>query len=53
VALPVGTIVTLTPQPRPGARFVGWTGADGCSGTGPCTLTVTSARTVTARFARP
>jgi hypothetical protein len=53
VALPAGTTVILTPRPHPGARFIGWVGTDGCSTAGPCTLTMTSARTVTARFAMP
>jgi hypothetical protein len=44
--------VTLVPQPQAGARFVGWTGG-GCSGTGSCTVRVTQATTVTARFTTP
>lgn len=42
--------VTLTARGRRGARFAGWRGA-GCSGTGTCTIALTSRRTVTAVFA--
>ena len=34
-----GTEVTLTAAPAAGSSFTGW--ASGCSGTGPCTLTMT------------
>jgi hypothetical protein len=44
-----GTVVTLTATPAPGSTFEGWTGG-GCSGTGPCTLTLTANTTVFARF---
>src|SRR5437867_3949488 len=44
-----GTVVTLTATPAADATFDGWTGG-GCSGTGPCTLTLTADTTVTARF---
>ena len=44
-----GTVVTLTATPAANATFDGWTGG-GCSGTGPCTLTLTADTTVTARF---
>jgi hypothetical protein len=44
-----GTSVTLQASPTTdGSRFVGWGGA--CSGTGPCTVTVDAAKSVTARF---
>jgi hypothetical protein len=43
-----GTTVTLTPQPAVGSRFVGW--SRGCSGTGPCAVTLTDATGVTALF---
>jgi hypothetical protein len=35
-----GATVTLTATPAAGSTFSGWSGA--CSGTGPCTLTMTS-----------
>ena len=43
-----GTRVTLNAAPRPGSTFTGWSGA--CSGQGPCTVTMSGARTVTAVF---
>jgi len=46
---PHGTSVTLTATPAAGSAFSGWTGA--CSGTGPCTITMTAATVVTATFA--
>lgn len=46
---PVGTIVTLTAIPATGSTFTGWSGG-GCSGTGTCTTTISSATTVTATF---
>lgn len=45
---PAGTSVTLTPEARSGAVFTGWSGA--CSGTGPCTVVMDVARSVTATF---
>ncbi len=45
-----GTQVILTPTPQPGSRFVGWNGFAGCSGTGPCTVTMKQAQSVTATF---
>jgi hypothetical protein len=44
-----GTVVTLTATPDLLSLFDGWTGCDSASGT-TCTVTMTSARTVTARF---
>jgi hypothetical protein len=45
-----GDSVTLTAAPaNPGSTFIGWSGG-GCSGTGGCTLTLTSPTTVTANF---
>jgi len=44
-----GTVVTLTAAPAPGASFTGFSG-EGCSGTGPCIVTVDDARSVTATF---
>lgn len=44
-----GTKVTLTATPAPGSDFKGWSGA-GCSGTGSCTVTMSSDQQVTATF---
>lgn len=44
-----GTVVTLTAAPTGGSTFVGWSGG-GCTGTGTCMVTMTSATTVTAMF---
>lgn len=44
-----GTAVTLTATPDSGSAFAGWSGG-GCSGTGPCTVTMSSDQTVTATF---
>ena len=41
--------VTLTATAAAGSTFAGWSGA-GCSGTGDCTVTMSDAITVTARF---
>ena len=43
-----GTMVTLTAAADVGSTFVSWTGA--CSGSGACTVSMTEARSVTARF---
>ena len=43
-----GSTVTLTATPVAGSTFVGWSG--GCSGTGPCAVTVAADLTVTATF---
>lgn len=45
-----GTPVVLTATPGAGSLFSGWNGG-GCSGTGSCTVTMTSALTTTAAFA--
>jgi Divergent InlB B-repeat domain/Lamin Tail Domain len=47
--LPDGTQVTLSASPNPGSTFAGWSGG-GCSGTSTCTVTMSSAQTVTATF---
>src|SRR5437867_590289 len=44
-----GTVVTLTAAPAAGSVFTGWSGG-ACSGTGPCTLTLTATTAVTATF---
>ena len=43
-----GTSVTLNAAPGPGYRFFGWGGA--CSGTGACTVSMSSAKNLTAEF---
>ena len=43
------TAVTLTARPDRGSRFLGW--QHGCSGKARCTITLNSAKAVTARFA--
>ena len=43
-----GTQVTLTATPASGSAFAGWAGA--CSGSGPCTVTMTADRGVAATF---
>ncbi|TPW10283.1 MAG: cell wall/surface repeat-containing protein, partial [Acidimicrobiaceae bacterium] len=45
-----GTAVLLGPTAHTGWTFAGWSGA--CTGTGPCTVTMDAAKTVTATFAR-
>jgi len=49
-AFDYGTEVTLTAVPAAGSSFTGW--ANGCSGIGSCTLTMTGARSVAAIFDR-
>ncbi len=44
-----GASVTLTATPGTNQQFDGWTGA-GCSGTGTCVVSMTSAQSVTATF---
>ena len=44
-----GALVTLTATPSETSAFMGWS-RGGCSGTGPCTLTLTSDTSVTAVF---
>ena len=44
-----GTVVTLTARPDSLSAFGGWRGG-GCSGTGPCRVTLTGNTTVTADF---
>jgi endoglucanase len=47
-AYPGGTTVTLAASPARKSAFAGWSGA--CSGTGPCTVSMTAERAVTATF---
>jgi FG-GAP-like repeat/Divergent InlB B-repeat domain/Domain of unknown function DUF11 len=47
-----GTGVTLTAVANSGSLFLGWSGG-GCSGSGPCVLTLTANTTVSAIFANP
>jgi hypothetical protein len=42
------TVVTLVPNPETGSTFAGWSGA--CSGTGPCSISMSSNRSITAKF---
>jgi len=44
-----GTSVTLTATPASGSTFGGWSGG-GCSGTGDCSITMDSDKTITATF---
>lgn len=47
----VGTMVTLTAAPGENSVFSGWSGSS-CSGVGPCIVTMSVARTVSATFIR-
>ena len=47
-----GTAITLTASPASGSIFAGWSGG-GCSGTGTCTIIVTSNTSVSATFNAP
>ena len=51
-AFAYNTVVTLTASPASPSTFGGWSGA-GCSGTGTCTVTMSSAQSVTATFNSP
>ena len=44
-----GTSVTLTASPATSSTFTGWSGG-GCTGTGTCSVTMNTAKTVTATF---
>jgi uncharacterized repeat protein (TIGR02543 family) len=43
-----GTVVKLTATPFSGHTFTGWSGA--CTGTGTCSVTMTSPKSATATF---
>lgn len=43
------TVIVLTATPAAGSTFAGWSGG-GCSGTGTCSVTVSTAVTVNAQF---
>jgi hypothetical protein len=45
----VGESVSLNAEPAPGSSFAGWSGA-GCSGTGPCQVTLNTDTAVVANF---
>ncbi|HYD41729.1 MAG TPA: lytic polysaccharide monooxygenase [Anaeromyxobacter sp.] len=47
-SFPSGTVVTLVGDVAAGSSFAGWSGA--CTGTGPCTVTMSQARSVSATF---
>ena len=47
-AFSAGTPVTLTAAATTGSTFTGWSGA--CTGTGPCTVAMSQARSLTATF---
>ena len=46
---PATSLVALTAVADTGSTFAGWSGG-GCAGTGPCTVTIAAATTVTANF---
>lgn len=46
---PAGSVVALTAAPGSGSVFDGWSG-EGCAGTGPCVVTMSSSRAITAPF---
>lgn len=45
----LNTLVTLVAAADAGMTFAGWSGG-GCSGTGPCTVTISAAQSVSATF---
>ncbi|MCF6250424.1 MAG: hypothetical protein L3J75_04020 [Methylococcaceae bacterium] len=47
--LTAGSLITLNVIPDPDSIFMGWSGG-GCTGTGPCTVTINGATSVTADF---
>lgn len=51
-SFPGGSSVTLTASPSAGSVFTGW-GSGLCAGTGPCTISMTAARSVNPTFDPP
>jgi hypothetical protein len=49
-AFPSGTTVALSAAPNTGSTFASWTACDTPPGTNPCSVTLTSNRTVTVTF---
>jgi hypothetical protein len=49
-AYDTGTSVVLSAQAASGSTFSGWSGGDGCSGTGTCTVVMSSDKAATASF---
>ncbi len=47
-SFPQGQVVTLTPTPDADSKFSNWSGA--CTGTGACQVTMSAAKSVTAKF---
>lgn len=45
-----GQYVTIIPSANTGSTFTGWSGA--CDGTGPCTVSMDTSKTVTANFSK-
>jgi uncharacterized repeat protein (TIGR02543 family) len=45
-----GTQLNVTATANTGYQFTGWSGSAGCTGTGPCSVTITSDQSVTANF---
>ena len=52
IPFPIGSIVTLTATPDANSTFAGWIGKDAaaCAGAGPCQVTMSAQRSVTAAF---
>ena len=50
-AVTENAIVALTATPATGSMFIGWSGG-GCTGTGTCSVTMSTAQSVTAQFTR-
>lgn len=45
-----GTVVTVTASAEAGSAFAGWSGIRGCTGTGPCSVTMSRAMSLKASF---